>query len=90
MAPERLRDANALSATANQLAAGLAVAVATVALRLGGAFTDTASAAYGVAFCLLGAVCLAPALGALRLHRGAGRRGAYPARDGRPGRRRRR
>ncbi|MFF4186396.1 MFS transporter [Streptomyces sp. NPDC001691] len=72
MAPERLRDANALSATANQLAAGLGVAVATLALRLGSGLTDTPSAAYAVAFCLLGAVCLIPALGALRLHRDAG------------------
>ncbi|MGW2814706.1 MFS transporter [Streptomyces sp. NPDC001415] len=72
MAPERLRDANALSATATQLAAGLGVAVATVALRLGGAFTDAPSAAYAVAFCLLGALCLASTVGALRLHRGAG------------------
>ena len=72
MAPERLRDANALSATANQLAAGLGVAVATVALRLGGGLTATPSAAYAVAFCLLGAVGLAATVGALRLHRGAG------------------
>ncbi|MCT9091570.1 MFS transporter [Streptomyces sp. ASQP_92] len=69
---DRLRDANALSATANQLAAGLGVAVATVALRLGGAFTDTAAGPYAVAFCLLGAVCLVPAAGALRLRRGVG------------------
>ncbi|WP_120727670.1 MFS transporter [Streptomyces hundungensis] len=68
----RLRDANALSATANQLAAGLGVAVATVALRLGGAFTDTVAGPYAVAFCLLGAVCLVPALGALRLRAGVG------------------
>ncbi|MFD7014487.1 MFS transporter [Streptomyces sp. NPDC059928] len=72
MAPERLRDANALSATVNQLAAGLGVAVATVALRLGSGLTATPSAAYAVAFCLLGALGLTATVGALRLHRGAG------------------
>ncbi|MEU6056103.1 MFS transporter [Streptomyces xanthochromogenes] len=70
--PERLRDANALSATANQLGAGLGVAVATVALRLGGAVTGTPSGSCAVAFCLLGAVCLAATAGALRLRPGAG------------------
>ncbi|MEU3371719.1 MFS transporter [Streptomyces sp. NPDC006660] len=84
MAPERLRDANALSATANQLAGGLAVAVATVALRLGGALFDTPSGAYATAFCLLGAVCLAPAVGALRLRGDAG--DAVRTRPGRPSR----
>ncbi|WP_328309239.1 MFS transporter [Streptomyces sp. NBC_00442] len=89
VAPERLRDANALSATANQLAAGLAVAVATIALRLGGALQDTPPHAYAVAFCLLGAFCLLPALGALRLRSGAGdavrTRRAEPALPGRAG-----
>jgi hypothetical protein len=35
MAPEQMRDANTLFATTTQLAAGLAVTVATVALRIG-------------------------------------------------------
>ena len=37
MPPELMRDANTLAATSTQLAGGLAIAVATVALRIGGA-----------------------------------------------------
>jgi EmrB/QacA subfamily drug resistance transporter len=39
MPPELMRDANTLAATSMQLAAGLAIAAATVALRVGGAIT---------------------------------------------------
>ncbi|MEU9471351.1 MFS transporter [Streptomyces avermitilis] len=70
--PERLRDANALFATSHQLAAGLGVAIATVALRGGGALTDGPRAAYALAFVTLGALCLVPMAGALRLHPAAG------------------
>ncbi|MFD6924226.1 MFS transporter [Streptomyces sp. NPDC059944] len=69
---ERLRDANALFATSHQLAAGLGVAIATVALRGGAVLTDGARSAYAVAFVVLGALCLLPAVGALRLHPAAG------------------
>ncbi|MEU8790111.1 MFS transporter [Streptomyces sp. NPDC048643] len=69
---ERLRDANALFATSHQLAAGLGVAIATVALRGGAALTDGGRSAYAVAFVVLGALCLLPAVGALRLHPSAG------------------
>ncbi|MFJ5272127.1 MFS transporter [Streptomyces sp. NPDC088358] len=71
-APERLRDANALFASSHQLAAGLGVAVASIALRGGAALTDAPRSAYAVAFVVLGALCLLPTLGALRLHPAAG------------------
>ncbi|MFB7664398.1 MFS transporter [Kitasatospora sp. NPDC056138] len=76
--PEQLRHANTLSATAQQLAAGLGVAAATVALRAGGAIgellpgTPTAGTAYAVAFGLLALVTLTAVVGAYRLHPGAG------------------
>ena len=38
MPHELMRDANTLAATSTQLAGSLAIAVATVALRIGGAF----------------------------------------------------
>ncbi|MER5406772.1 hypothetical protein [Streptomyces sp. NPDC002769] len=55
-APERLRDANAIFATSHQLAAGLGVTVASVALRGGAALTDAPRSAYAVAFVALGAL----------------------------------
>ncbi|MEV0276607.1 MFS transporter [Streptomyces sp. NPDC050610] len=76
--PERLRHANTLLATAQQMGAGLGVAAATVALRAGGPIGDwlpgrpTATTAYGVAFCLLALVCVGTVAGALRLHPTAG------------------
>ncbi|MFE1286101.1 MFS transporter [Streptomyces sp. NPDC058751] len=81
---ERLRDANALLATSHQLAAGLGIAVATVALRGGAALTDGARPAYAVAFVVLGALCLPATVGALRLHPGAGdaARTVVPGRSG--------
>ncbi|WP_189188909.1 MFS transporter [Streptomyces albiflavescens] len=69
---ERLRDANALFATSHQLAAGLGVAIVTVALRGGAALTDDPRSAYAVAFVALGLLCLLPTAGALRLHQTAG------------------
>ena len=81
---ERLRDANALFATSHQLAAGLGIAIATVALRGGEALTGGARSAYAVAFVVLGALCLLPTVGALRLHPGAGDavRTVVPGRSG--------
>ena len=77
-----MRDANTLLATTSQLAAGLAVAFATVALRAGrlfpGAATGTRS--FTVAFCLLAGISLVAAAEALRLRPGAG----DAARAGRP------
>jgi EmrB/QacA subfamily drug resistance transporter len=76
--PERMRDASTLNATTNQMAAGLGVAAATVALRLGGPvahalFGRTSPAlSYGVAFCLLAPAALAAVAGAARLRPGAG------------------
>ncbi|MCX5202015.1 MFS transporter [Streptomyces sp. NBC_00237] len=69
--PERMRDANTLSATSQQLMAGLGVAVGVLALRAGGAVS--AEAAYPVAFGLLAVVALAATAGALRLGGDAGR-----------------
>jgi MFS family permease len=75
---ERMRHANALNATANQMAAGLGIAAATVALRIGdpianGLFGRTSPAlSYGVAFCLLALAALAAMAGAARLHPATG------------------
>ncbi|HEY3483242.1 MAG TPA: MFS transporter [Streptomyces sp.] len=75
--PERMRDANTLNATAGQMAAGLGVAAAAVALRLGDPIgrlitghptRQGSSVAYGVAFCLLALAALAAVAGAVRLH----------------------
>ena len=46
MPAEHMRDANTLFATTTQLAAGLAIAVATVALRLGGLLGDGKTAVH--------------------------------------------
>lgn len=75
---ERMRHANTLQSTAQQAAAGLGVAAATVALRAGGPLGDllpgrtTPATAYAVAFCLLALVSLGALAGALRLHPTAG------------------
>ncbi|MFJ2742041.1 MFS transporter [Streptomyces sp. NPDC087440] len=67
---EQMRDANTLSATGNQLMAGLGVAVGVMALRAGGAVS--AQAAYPIAFGFLALVALAATAGALRLRGDAG------------------
>jgi MFS family permease len=80
MPPELMRDANTLSATSMQLAAGLAIAASTVALRIGGAVTASGGAAAGgagqgaftVAFCLLALIAVGSAVEALRMDRRAG------------------
>ena len=86
MAPELMRDANTLYAMSMQLGAGLAIAVATVALRIGGLFpggtgrggTYSASA-YNVAFCLLALIAVGTAAEALRMDRRAGDSARRPA-----------
>ena len=55
-----------------QLGAGLAVAAATVALRVGDAVTGGGQAAYTVAFCLLALIAAGCAAEALRMDRAAG------------------
>ena len=86
MAPSLMRDANTLAATSIQLGAGLAIAIATVALRIGGLFpggtgrggTYSASA-YNVAFCLLALIAVGTAAEALRMDRRAGDSARRPA-----------
>ena len=75
-----MRDANTLFATTTQLAAGLAIAVATVALRAGGLF-GAGKTAYTAAFCLLGAISLVAAAEALRLRPEAGDVARQPSRS---------
>ena len=74
MQPELMRDANTMYATSMQLGAGLAIAVATVALRVGGLFTGATEGktAYTVAFCLLALIAVGTAVEALRMDRRAG------------------
>jgi MFS family permease len=72
MDPGLMRDANTLAATSMQLGAGLAVAVATVALRAGDAVAGAGQAAFSVAFCLLALIAAGCAAGALRLDPAAG------------------
>jgi hypothetical protein len=73
----RMPHANSLSATVQQLAAGLGVAAATVALRLGGpagrALGDsTPQTDYTIAFLLIALLPLAAIPGIARMHREAG------------------
>jgi len=71
MPPELMRDANTLAATTTQLSAGLAIAIATVALRIGGV-VGAGRTAYTVAFCLLALFALGSTAGALHMDRTAG------------------
>ena len=78
MAPELMRDANTLYAMSMQLGAGLAIAAATVALRLGGLFPGGTGlggygkTAYTVAFCLLALIAVGNLAEALRMDQRAG------------------
>ena len=78
MPAELMRDANTLAATSMQLAAGLAIAASTVALRIGGAVTGGGAAGgagqggFAVAFCLLALVAVGCAAEALRMDPRAG------------------
>jgi MFS family permease len=69
-----MRDANTLYAMSMQLGAGLAIAVATVALRIGSLVSGDADgrAAYTVAFCLLALIAAGTTAEALRMDRAAG------------------
>jgi EmrB/QacA subfamily drug resistance transporter len=92
MEPAMMRDANTIAAMSLQLGAGLAIAVATIALRIGGLFPGgtgpggtTTHTAFTVAFCLLALIGAGTAGQALRLDRRAGdaaRRPPVPARAG--------
>ena len=72
MPPERMSDANTLSATLSQTAAGFGVAFATVALRVGGAVSTTPGTVYGIAFGALALLALLAAADAARLHPATG------------------
>lgn len=70
---ERMREANTLAATTTQLAGGLAVAGATVALRIGDLLTSGAArATYLVAFVLVALFALAATVQATRMDPQAG------------------
>ena len=68
--PERINNANTLSATAMQLSIGFGIAAATVALRIGEGIDD--SGAYTIAFLILAGIALVAMAGATRLHPSAG------------------
>ena len=74
--PVDLADANTLSSTLQQVAAGLGVAVGALLLRLSdhaiGAASERVLTAYGLTFVLLAAIMLQPLVQVLRLHRSAG------------------
>ncbi len=73
MPAELVRDANTLYATSTQLAAGLSVAVATVALRIGSLLPGAnGRTAFTVAFCLLAVIALVTTAEALLMRREAG------------------
>jgi EmrB/QacA subfamily drug resistance transporter len=76
--PDRMRDANTLAATVQQLGVGLGVAAAAVALQAGGPIGDLlpgdagSGTAYAIAFVVLGLVGLGSTALALRLDATAG------------------
>jgi hypothetical protein len=76
--PDQIRDANTLQATAQQLAVGLGVPAAAVALRAGRPLSHllrgsvTTGSAYTIAFLLLAVLPLLAAVAAFRLHPDAG------------------
>jgi EmrB/QacA subfamily drug resistance transporter len=85
MPADQMRDANTLLATTTQLANGLSVAFAAVALRIGGLFPGASRhpiTSYAFAFCLLAVVSLVAAGEAMWLRRDAGDavRASRPAR----------
>jgi len=77
--PAQMRAANALASTAQQLFTGLAVVLATLALRLGnaigklGAAAHSSKFAYVIAFLVIGLVGVLATAVALRLHPAAGK-----------------
>jgi len=78
MPADYMRDANTLMATSQQMAIGLAVAVATVSLRIGGLLPSggllgpPGKAPFTVAFWLLAVIAIVPAIEAFRMRRDAG------------------
>ena len=86
MPAELMRDANTLAATSMQLAAGLAIAASTVALRIGGALTGSGgtggggagAGAFTVAFGLLAVIAAGCAVEALRMDPHAGEAARRP------------
>ena len=86
MPTELMRDANTFAATSMQLAAGLAIAASTVALRIGGAVTGSGGAAAGgagqgaftVAFSLLALIAVGCAAEAMRMDPRAGEAARRP------------
>ncbi|HEY4453778.1 MAG TPA: MFS transporter [Pseudonocardiaceae bacterium] len=70
---DRMREANTFAATTTQLASGLAVAVATIALRLGDLVTGTRGhLAYLVAFVLIALFASAATIQAIRMDPSSG------------------
>lgn len=72
--PPEMPHANTLAATTQQLASGLGVAFATIALRVGTAAAGTGGrhTAYPIAFVLVAALPMGALIGVLRMHRDAG------------------
>ena len=79
---DRMGDANALSATTHQLAAGLAIALASVAWQLASvvAATGAGRLSYTVAFAGIAFFALLAAIGSIRLPADAGDAVRHPAR----------
>ncbi len=79
---DRMGDANALSATTHQLAAGLAIALASVAWQLASVVAAQAAGglSYSIAFGAIALFALLAAVGAVRLPTGAGDAVRHPAR----------
>ena len=70
--PARMTSANTLMSTVQELGAGLGVALGALLVRLGGAFTDDGQTPFRVAFLVLAALLVLPAIEAFRLPRSAG------------------
>jgi EmrB/QacA subfamily drug resistance transporter len=79
---DRMGDANALSATTHQLAAGLAIALASVAWQLASVVAASAAGGlpYAIAFAGIALFALLAAVGAIRLPSDAGDAVRHPAR----------
>lgn len=79
---DRMGDANALSATTHQLAAGLAIALASVAWQVATVVAGRAPGglAYSIAFAAIALFAALAAVGAIRLPTGAGDAVRHPAR----------
>jgi EmrB/QacA subfamily drug resistance transporter len=78
--PERMRDANTVTAITQQLAVGLAVAIAVIALRAGRLLPGGDSVPYTFAFGFFCALTALPVIGALRLGARAGEAVRKPVR----------